>query len=113
MTFKFSSKPWCVTQKRTLNGYEFSIDSASSLLTIATVYGSTNPLWDSVPGAKKGQSYAYLIAAAPELYDLVQRMLKDGQFFLTAVEAKEPTESDFEQWEKDARSIITRLEIKQ
>lgn len=54
-----------------------------------------------------------LHTANVELQDLVQRMLKDGQFFLTAVEAKEPTESDFEQWEKDARSIITRLEIKQ
>ena len=68
MTFKFTPKPWYVVQKRTLNGYEFSIDSPSSLLTIATVYGSTNPLWDFVPSAREGKANAYLIAAAPDMY---------------------------------------------
>lgn len=40
------------------------------------------------------------------LQKLVERMLINGQFFLTAVEANDPTKSDFEQWERDARAAI-------
>lgn len=49
-----------------------------------------------------------LMSQRDELLKLVERMLNQGQFFLTAVEANDPHTSDFEQWERDARAAIAK-----
>jgi len=51
-----------------------------------------------------------LYTANTELIGLVKRIIEDGTFFLTAVEAKDTSTSDFTQWKKDAVKVIAKVE---
>ena len=57
---KPSDFPWKLNQSKTLNGYTFHIESADGL-TIGELYGSTNPMWDFVPGAMQALENARFV----------------------------------------------------
>ena len=59
---------WNITQREVKNGYNLNIEAESEGQIICTVYGSTNPLWDFVPGIRTGRSNARLIASVPPMY---------------------------------------------
>ena len=73
----------------------------------------------------EAEANARLIAAAPDLFKLVKRILSDSEFFLTAIgddpvhemlpkwkvaEYQDAWNCDFEQWADDARAVITKAE---
>lgn len=45
--------PFYYETKAILNGYQYNIYSADNYL-VGVIYGSTNPMWDFVLGAKEG-----------------------------------------------------------
>lgn len=69
--------PWKINTKQVQNGYKFDIEVP--LCLIGTVYGSTNAMWDFVPGARQGEANARLIAAAPDLLDALKRLLVEHE----------------------------------
>lgn len=62
---KHTEGPWAITETKVRNGYELLV--GANMQKICAVYGSTTPLWDSVPGITTGRANARLIAAAPDL----------------------------------------------
>lgn len=70
MNTKHTPGPWKIHTKQVPNGYKFEIEV--DLCLIATCYGSTNCMWDFVPGANQGNANARLISAAPDLLEALQ-----------------------------------------
>lgn len=64
---KHTPGPWRIRTEKVPNGYRTNIEV--DCLLIATCNGSTNAMWDFVPGAREGLANAQLIAAAPDLLD--------------------------------------------
>lgn len=75
---KPSDMPWKLSQSKTLNGYTFRIESADGY-TIGEFYGSTNPMWDSVPGARQAQENAKFVVDSSERIAELEKLLAASQ----------------------------------
>lgn len=80
MNAKHTPGPWHIKTERVMNGYKMNI--TTDFLSIGVCYGSTNPMWDFVPGAIEGDANARLIAASPDLLNA----LKVAESMLLALE---------------------------
>jgi hypothetical protein len=63
-----SDGKWHITTVRITNGYEFKIYSEH--LLIGVLYGSTNPMWDFVPGSNEGLANANFIVNAANEFNI-------------------------------------------
>jgi hypothetical protein len=58
-----SKLPWSYEVKRIQNGYEYQITDADGY-TVGVLYGSTNAMWDFVPGANEALENVKMIVNA-------------------------------------------------
>lgn len=70
---------WRVGERKDQHNHtEITIESVTHQASVATVIGSTNPMMDWWAGARFLRGNAELIAAAPELRDLLEELIESA-----------------------------------
>ena len=103
---KPSDMPWKLNQSKTLNGYTLRIESADGL-TIGEFYGSTNPMWDFVPGAMQAQENARIVIdASCRIAELEKQLAEKDE----EIEHLDRTKAE---WKNTAKLLDEKLAVLQ
>ncbi|WP_441280622.1 hypothetical protein [Tardiphaga sp. 862_B3_N1_1] len=88
-------------REKTQNGYKHGLDIDGQLVRVADVYGSTNAMWDSVPGAAEGEVNARRLVACWNACqgldtEMLENLLLLGETLLTRFKARDAVEQQLE-----------------